>query len=413
MNHVPQALLFALLMIGSVVTGCLGDDGDPDDGDPDDGSITVKIGLLTPQTGGLAAYSQGFEAAARVAITALNAANSDITFELVVGDTQTDASAATSAASTLIAAGVVGIAGAASSASTLAAITPAKEAMVPMVSYASTSPAVTTADDGGYLWRVVPSDAQQGVAMSAKMVDDDVSGAVCVAHLDNAYGSGFEDAFSGAYGDTDTSAFAYPEDETDFSSVVASISSNGCMTVLVISYATDGAALVKAIRADSSLDDVSIYGGDGIADATFANEFTDESEADGIIVTRPRTVTDSAAAMAFDTAYMAAGGNTSGIYTRETYDVIMVIGAAVALAKAAGALSGETVNAHLDDAGTSFAGASGVITFDAAGDVGGNGYDICDFTYSTDAQDTSFDCAQVWTAGTGVTGSDDPALDAA
>ena len=36
-----------------------------------------------------------------------------------------------------------------------------------MVSYASTSPAVTAADDMDYLFRVALSDAQQGIAMAS------------------------------------------------------------------------------------------------------------------------------------------------------------------------------------------------------------------------------------------------------
>ena len=56
-----------------------------------DQDVTVKVGLLTPQTGGLSAYSGGFEKAAALAVSDLNndSAFDGYTFELSVYDTAT------------------------------------------------------------------------------------------------------------------------------------------------------------------------------------------------------------------------------------------------------------------------------------------------------------------------------------
>ncbi|MCH2525957.1 MAG: ABC transporter substrate-binding protein, partial [Dehalococcoidia bacterium] len=115
---------------------------------------TVKIGLLSPQTGPIAQYAPGFEDAGKVAISELNAAHSDFQFELIVGDSGCDGTQAATAAQSLIDSGVSAIVGAACSGATLGAIAVAAPAGVPMVSYASTSPAVTTAEDNGHLFRV-------------------------------------------------------------------------------------------------------------------------------------------------------------------------------------------------------------------------------------------------------------------
>ncbi|SVC61829.1 uncharacterized protein METZ01_LOCUS314683, partial [marine metagenome] len=55
------------------------------------GSQTVKIGLLSPQTGPIAQYAPGFEDAGNVAIAELNATHDgDFVFELIVADSGCD-----------------------------------------------------------------------------------------------------------------------------------------------------------------------------------------------------------------------------------------------------------------------------------------------------------------------------------
>ena len=121
------------------------------------GAAHIKIGMLNPITGPIAVYSPGFSIAAGVAETYMNTIQPlNFQFEVIQADSGCDGTTAATGAQTLIDAGVVGIAGAACSGATLGAIEVAKTAGVPMVSYASTSPAITNYDDDGYLFRVVP-----------------------------------------------------------------------------------------------------------------------------------------------------------------------------------------------------------------------------------------------------------------
>ena len=66
------------------------------------GSTTVKIGLLSPQTGPIAVYAPGFEDAASVAIAQLNEANDDYEFELIVANSGCDATQAATSAQSLV-----------------------------------------------------------------------------------------------------------------------------------------------------------------------------------------------------------------------------------------------------------------------------------------------------------------------
>ncbi len=176
--------LLSSIILSTIAVGCIGS------------SETVKIGLLAPQTGPIAQYAPGFEDAAQVAIAELNETHDgDFTFELIVMDSGCDGTQAATAAQSLIDSGVSAIIGAACSGATLGAIAVAAPAGIPMISYASTSPAVTTADDDGYLFRVVPSDAQQAVALATVAASSGASNPA-VLYMTNDYGAGLGDNFT-------------------------------------------------------------------------------------------------------------------------------------------------------------------------------------------------------------------------
>jgi branched-chain amino acid transport system substrate-binding protein len=357
------------------------------------GSETIKIGLLSPQTGPIAQYAPGFEDAGRVAIAELNAAHDgDYTFELIIGDSGCDGTQAATAAQTLIDSGVKAIVGAACSGATLGAIAVTAPAGVPMISYASTSPAISGADDNGHLFRVVPSDAQQAVALAAVASAAGVS-KPAVLYMTKDYGAGLGDNFASNWsGDTCVQVGYDPaEGSYDASTLAQSVIDGGCDSVLLMSYATDGAAIMEALSAQGFSGQ--IIGADGIADAAFIESFTDASAVSGLIATRPRPGEDSSAKSSFEAAYAAAGGADGAIYTSETYDAIKLVAAAIVSDS-----DDNLVNA-INTTGVNYAGASGTHTFDANGDVLGTGYEVCQF------DGTDFSCPRVWTADSGLAGN--------
>jgi len=362
------------------------------------GAAHIKIGMLNPITGPIAVYSPGFSIAAGVAQTYMNTIQPlNFQFEVIQADSGCDGTTAATAAQTLVDAGVVGIAGAACSGATLGAIEIAKTAGVPMVSYASTSPAITGYDDGGYLFRVVPSDAQQGVAL-ARTVEASESWNTAVISMTNDYGAGFASAFTGAYENDVCMEATYDEDTTDFSSIVANVMENGCDSVAMITYATDGAAIAEELATQGF--EGMVFGGDGIADESFADAFTDVWAMDGMTVTKPAAGSDSALGAMFDMFYggaAAAAGYEGGIYTREVFDAVAIIGLAQATA-----LRTPVDDGVVDMLGTAVAGpsapqegAAGTHAFDANGDVAGNGFDVCTF-WVDDDDGVMLDCHSSW-----------------
>lgn len=387
--------MMTLLMLFGAFAGCIGaDDDDPgDDGDGTTTKTTVKIGLLNPATGPIAVFAPGFEDSANVAIAGLNAANTDYDFQLVVADSGCDGTQAATSAQTLVDAGVVGIAGAACSGATLGAIAVASAAGVPMVSYASTSPAVTTAEDDGYLFRVVPSDAQQAVALATVVAGAGVTNPGII-YMTNDYGAGLQDNFNASWTGEPCTTVGYDptEGSYDASSLAQAVVDGGCDSAVLISYATDGAAITEALSAQGFAG--ALFGADGMADSGLESEFTDISALDGLVATKPRPGDSSSAKTDFETAYEAAGGDSGGIYTHETYDAVNII-AAAAMADSNGDLRDD-----LATVGTNYDGASGSHTFDVNGDVLGTGYLICGFVLMGDTM--GFSCPNMWTADGGV-----------
>ncbi|MBI64592.1 MAG: hypothetical protein CL778_04885 [Chloroflexi bacterium] len=374
MNYKKIFLLISLSALALALTAC-------------GGGETYKIGLLSPQTGPIAVYAPGFQDAANVAIAELNDNEDGNVFELVIQDSGCDGTQAATATQTLVDSGVVGIVGAACSGATLGAIAVASEAGIPMVSYASTSPAVTTASDNGYLFRVVPSDAQQAIALTA-VVSDAGDSNPAILYMTNDYGSGLADNFQANWSGSacTTNAYDPTEGSYDASTIAQSVIDAGCDSAVLVSYATDGASIIEALKSQGF--EGTIYGADGIADAAFVEAFTDASAVTGIVATKPRPGKDSTAKSTFDSAYKDAGGNAEGIYTGETYDAVKIV-AHAALE------GGDNIRADIKTIGTGYDGASGVHTFDSNGDVSGTGYEVCDFN-------PEFSCSRVWTAESGL-----------
>ena len=145
---------------------------------------TIKIGAMYDSTGPIGNFGPGFDYATGAAIDALNAMGDDYVFELVYGDTGCDGTTAGTSAQTLVDSGVVAVAGAACSGASIGANAVLSAAGIPMISFASTSPALSDATAYPHFYRVVPSDAIQGEAMSDMVAAAGVSSpALSLIHI--------------------------------------------------------------------------------------------------------------------------------------------------------------------------------------------------------------------------------------
>ena len=348
----------------------------------------VKIGFLNEMTGPIAAYADGFSAAMEIAEDHINSMQSQYIFELVEVDSGCDGSMGQAAAQSLVNDGVVAVAGAACSGASMGANSVLSSYGIPQVSYASTSPVLS--DDSTYpgFLRVIPSDAMEVHALSYTL-NQTGDTYPAIVYMDNSYGSSLADAFADAYGASNIcSTLSYTDweitDDDDFSDEVYSLIGDGCDSVVMASYAFDGAALVEELR-DWGFTG-SIVGGGGIAEQGFPDNFDYPSEANGVQTVKTVPGQQTNLQTAFDYECSQDSDCDWGIYTREAYDSIRII---------AQAYVNSSLYASLEQAimstGSNWEGASGYVTFLQNGDAVGNGFELCEWVSQ------SLSCTEVWT----------------
>ena len=354
----------------------------------DDPAVTIKLGFLNDASGPISQFAAPFTFAWGAAMDDLNAMGDDYVFEVIEADSGCDGTMAQSAAQSLVDSGVVAVAGAACSGASMGANAILSAAGIPMVSYASTSPALSDATAYPHFYRIVPSDALQGQAAADMIAASGVSN-TAVVHMTNSYGSGLADAVALNLGeDAVCLQSGYEEATTDFQSAVQAVMDAGCDSVFLGSYSADGAMIVETMAVMGAT--IPIFSADGMAGEAALNDYTNPAAANGIEVTRPRAA--AAGAGVFAAACAADDVCSTGIFTSEAYDAVMMIG------HAAMHEDGANMGAHVPMVGDDYAGDSGTHTFLDNGDVGGSGYDVCTF-HHVPTYGEYFNCDRMWEAG--------------
>jgi branched-chain amino acid transport system substrate-binding protein len=301
-----------------------------------------------------------------------------------------DASAASNGADRLINSdGVIGIVGALCSGSTIAAANNvAVPAGVPMVSPASTSPALTGLDDNDLVFRTAPSDAYQG-EMLAKLLESKGIDEIAITYVNNDYGKGFADALEANFSGTVTANEAHEDGKADYRAELGSLASTGTETLVVLAYA-DGSGQTILRQAYESGDFVTYVGGDGMVGQALVDA-VGADVLDGMIATKPG-IPDVPGLNAYEQAMTSLALDPKAVFAAQSYDAAFLLalaveengsastdGLAAALRKVSSApgeviLPGEWEKAkRLIAAGQdiNYEGASGNHEFDANGDVPG------------------------------------------
>ena len=363
----------------------------------DDGSCLTahKIGFLNPITGPLEPNAPVFSWAANEAIKDLNEMYPHHPFELVEADSGCDGAVAGPSAQTLVESGVLGVVGAACSGASMAANGVLSAAGIPMISYASTNPFLSEASAYPMFYRTVPSDAIQGPAAAAMMIDAGVaSGSLAILHMNNDYGAGLGDSVSDAWIDAGNylcAKYAYEPIQVDFADLASWIVEDmGCTTVYLASYQQDAGYILDALYNAGWQGQV--FGGDGPSGMGLYSHVVYDSDIAGMQVTQPRAGVSYGNFSAYYDENAPSGGIKA--YDLTTYDSIMIMGMAIML-------DGRSVDQSIGIIGTNYQGASGLINFQSNGDITGPGYDICEFDGLEDGIN-DYSCPRYWTFENGI-----------
>lgn len=351
----------------------------------------IRIGFLNDATGPIAQFAAPFSYVWAQAQDDLNAVDSaNYVFEVIEADSGCDGTMAQAAAQSLIDAGVVAVAGAACSGASMGANAVLSAAGIPMISYASTSPALESDTDYPHFYRIVPSDALQGQAAADMIAASGVSN-TAIIHMTNSYGAGLADAVVANLGAANVCLQAgYEETATDFAAAVQSVIDAGCDSAFLASYSADGAMIVETMAGLGAA--IPTFSADGMAGEAALNDYSAPAAANLLQVTKPSA---ASGAGVFAAECAADAVCSTGIYQNEAYDTVMMIG------HAAMHEDGANMASHIEMVGNGYAGESGTHTFLANGDVGGSGYDVCTF-HHVPTYGEYFNCDRMWSIADGL-----------
>ena len=215
---------------------------------------TIKIGMLTALTGGLAPYGPPIQHGAELAVDHINKAGGIIGRELVliVRDTGTAAAVGRDAAAKLIEIdGVPAIVGALGSGVTFACSSVTIPKQVVLISPSSTSVPITDLEDNDFVFRTTISDTFQGPAQ-ADLALELAYKTVSVIYANNPYGKGLALIFKGAFeakGGKVLAMVPYEEGKPSYRGELEQVMAGNPDALNVIAYPVDGnKQLVEAVE---------------------------------------------------------------------------------------------------------------------------------------------------------------------
>ena len=324
----------------------------------------IKVGAILPLSGDLSAYGKYVQRGIELAAEEINA-NGGIdgaNITVLYRDNEGKSDKTVSVMNALIAEDKVPVViGAVVSENTLAVCPIAEKKKVVLISPTSTSPKLS--DYKNYVFRTCPSDIYQGKALSDVIFDLKPERArVAVMFVDNDYGVGLKDAFVKSYQERGeiVAVEAHKEGDTEFTGVLSAIKDKNPDVVVLITYAKEGAAIVKQGREEGL--DVAWVGSDGIK----SDEFIEQAgkDAEGVKATYPISMVSESVTENFVKLYRAKYG-TGSIDTDVTYGYDTMHVVAEAIEK--GGYDAEDISDALRE--IRYHGVCGAKKFDENGDV--------------------------------------------
>lgn len=362
-------------------------------------SAEVRLGALMDITGDLASFIPPLMDAVNLAVSEVNAQGGILGGQelvLAVGDSQANSQGSVDAATKLVNVdNVAAVMGALTSGSTIAAANAVTAPTgVLQVSPTATSPEMTAMEDNDFLFRVIPSDTYQGIALAKMLMDNGIT-TVALTYVNNDYGVGIAGTFREAYaaaGGTITADQVHEPEKSSYRSELATLAGAGeAQALVLIAYAGDSG--ITIVRQSLENDFFTRFiGTDGLRDNLLIEEIGAEN-LEGIMFTSPTSPPASSAGEKFEANYSAAYETTDDkFFIQQTYDATFLVALAIeqagstdrtairdALREVANA-PGEVIEpgewakaVELIAAGTdiNYNGVSGPIEFDENGDVAG------------------------------------------
>jgi len=211
----------------------------------------VKIGVVLPLTGPIAAFGQTSKGGLDIAYAQNKTLKNGDTVKIIVLDDRGDKAEAATAVKRLINKdGVSVILGEVASSISMAMAPVADKAKTPMITHASTNPRVTKGKS--YVTRACFIDPFQGAVMAKYAIDNGMKTAVVVTDAKQDYSVGLSKAFKKAYeakGGKIVKTVLLSSGDKDFNAQVSTIKQENPGIIAFTGYYPEAALMVKQARA--------------------------------------------------------------------------------------------------------------------------------------------------------------------
>ncbi len=323
----------------------------------------IKIGVIVPLTGEAAAYGIAAKEGMDLAVEEINRNGGVLgkKLELVYQDSKFDPKEAVSIMQKFVAVDDFDlIVMADGSGPTLAAAPVAQQnGRIFLATLASTPMLSATGD---FFFRTVPSDAYQGVEL-AKFAQSKGFKTAAILYVNDPYGVGIRDVFTREFDGTVLIAEAFENGDTDFRTQLTKIKAKNPEVLLLVVRKELPNVLIQRqtleikgvmIGSETTKDQSLIDSSQGAAEGMFTVYFTEPDDFRG-----------------YREHFQQKYGREPGMFSDYSYDGIYVLADAVAKA---GSTNPDAVRGQLREA--KYYGATGIVQFDANGDVVGKPFTV-------------------------------------
>ena len=295
---------------------------------------TLKLGLATAQTGGLAPFDAPVIEGVRIAVDELNAAGGiggNIMIEMVERDVRSDAAQTAIAVQELVDEGVEAIVLPCDADPSLAAAGIVADAGIPAISTCASSPTLPLIG-GEYVFANFPGDNVQATVSASWAFEQGHRTAFILYSPDSQYTTMplyFADVMKALGGEVLGEA-TYNIGQPDFSAITTQIAALDPQpdVVMTSAYEPDFPSFIKALRAAGVTSQV--IGSDGIDSPT---TFGLGEVAEGVVFSTAGHATEGSPLAAFNALYEETTGAASEtVFNAVGYDLVKVLEAAVGAA---------------------------------------------------------------------------------
>lgn len=327
----------------------------------------VTVGAVTPLTGKLAVYGEGFQKAMLLAVDEINAAGgiNGKPMKIVFEDNTSTSKGSVSAIQKLITIDKFPVIfGPASSSNFLAVCPVAQQNKTILIAAESAAASITQC--GSYVFRVFPSDLLQGIGV-AELTQNLKYDEVVLTFINNDWGVGLAEVFKEKFlknGGKLIDEFAYDEGKTDYRSEILRIKKAAPKAVVNLTYIKEGAIMLKQAY-ETKLETQWLMG--SAAKSPKLVELAGVA-AEGVIGTYPTFSQDTPQYKAFKASWdKKYPGQKTPIFGEYNYDMVKLTAEAL---KKAPSMSADDIREAFMEASQGFVGVTGDKTFDENGDVG-------------------------------------------